>query len=206
MTCHHVIAEYRRQREASQRIFFNIGNCELDPLDSLARDSAELDAAVIRLSAAQATEITRGSQGIGEAFFQMPDERPDLAPETRGIAFAAFPGELRRAERFDAFNFGGYSCGATPVTSSGDTYLICQFDREEWIRQGFEAEPATIRGVSGAAVLEIRKSEVGIISHIFAGIVYQCSEEFDLLYVTQSKVIHDLMEWWVTNPTPHCRP
>jgi len=195
MTCQHVISEYRRKRETSQQIVFNIGNCEIDPIESLASESAALDVAVIRLSETQAAEITHDSHGIGEAFFQIPEQRPELVPETRGIAFAGFPGELRRVERFDTLNFGGYACGATPVTSSRDTYLICQFDRQEWVRQGFEPEPTTIRGISGGPVFEIRESEVGIISHNFAGIVYQCSEEFDLLYITQARAIHDLMEW-----------
>ncbi len=195
ITCQHVIAEYRRECEESPRIFINIGNCELDLLNSFIKESIDLDVAVIKLSLAQVKEITRGSQGIGESFFRITEDRPGLVVEKQVIAFAGFPGEYRRVENFDELNFGGYACGAASVTTSGENYLVCQFDRNGWIRQGFELEPSTIGGISGGPVLEIRESEAGVVSHTFAGIVAEYSEEFGLLRVTQARAIHDVLGW-----------
>ncbi len=73
--------------------------------------------------------------------------------------------------------------------------MVCQFDRNGWIRQGFELEPSTIGGISGGPVLEIRESEAGVVSHTFAGIVAEYSEEFGLLRVTQARAIHDVLGW-----------
>ncbi|WP_250504701.1 hypothetical protein [Caballeronia sp. AZ7_KS35] len=150
---------------------------------------------MIQLTNEQAAEITRGSFGIGEAFYLMDEARPELIEDGDGIAFAGFPGDLRRVQAINELNFGSYSCGATPVTSAHDDYLVCQFEREEWIRQGYEAEPAAIGGISGGPAFQICESAAGLMSFAFAGIVYEFSEGFDLLYVTQARAIHDLIGW-----------
>ncbi|WP_316151005.1 hypothetical protein [Cupriavidus sp. BIC8F] len=195
ITCHHVLDGFRQKRAESEQAFFQVGNCRLDPLAQLAGERDRPDVAVIRLSAAQAAEITSDSNGIGEAFLKIEDARPELVPEGTGIAFGGFPGDLRLQPSVAEFNFGSYSCGATPVTTSRDDYLVCQFERAEWVRQGYEPEPATIGGISGCPVLRIHESEAGIISHSFAGIVYEYSREFDLLYIVQAAAIYDLMGW-----------
>lgn len=195
ITCHHVLDGFRQTRAESQRAFFQIGNCRLDPLVQLAEERERPDVAVIRLSTVQAAEITRDANGIGEAFLMIEDARPELVPERTGIAFGGFPGDLRLQPRVAELNFGSYSCGATPVTASGEDYLVCQFDRAEWVLRGYEPEPATIGGISGCPVLRIHESEAGIISHQFAGIVYEYSQALDLLYIVQAAAIYDLMGW-----------
>lgn len=195
ITCHHVLEGFRSKCAESDRAFFQIGNCRLDPLAQLAGESETPDVALIELTAAQAEEITRDANGIGEAFLRIEEARPEVVPEGSGIAFGGFPGDLRLQPRAVAFNFGSYSCGATPVTASHEGYLVCQFERAEWIRQGFEPEPATIGGISGCPALRIRHSEAGIISHSFAGVVCEYSPALDLLYVAQASAIHDMMRW-----------
>lgn len=193
ITCHHVLDGFRQVRAESERAFFQIANCRLDPCEQLAVERDRPDVAVIRLSAAQAAEITDGSNGIGEAFLDIA--RPELVSQGDGVAFGGFPGDLRLQPRAAEFNFGSYSCGATPVTTSRDDYFVCQFERAEWVRQGYEPEPATIGGISGCPVLRIHESDAGIISHGFAGIVYEYSADFDLLYVVPAASIYDLMGW-----------
>lgn len=195
ITCHHVLYGFRQKRAESKRAFFQVANCRLDPFAQLAEERDRPDVAVIRLSAVQAAEITRDSNGIGEAFLEIEDARSELVPEGTGIAFGGFPGDLRLQPSVAELNFGSYSCGATPVTTSRDDYLVCQFERAEWVRQGYEPEPATIGGISGCPVLRIHESEAGIISHSFGGIVYEYSPEFDLLYIVPATAIYDLMGW-----------
>lgn len=194
ITCHHVLDGFRQKRAESERAFFQVGNCRLDPLEQLVEERDRPDVAVIRLSAMQAVEITEDANGIGEAFLEIEDAHPELVPEGTGIAFGGFPGALRLQRRVAEFNFGSYSCGATPVTTSRDDYLVCQFERAEWVRRGYEPEPATIGGISGCPVLRINESEAGIISHSFAGIVYEYSPQFDLLYIVPATAIYELME------------
>ncbi|HDR8858106.1 TPA: hypothetical protein QDA74_005004 [Burkholderia territorii] len=195
ITCHHVLDGFRQKRAESDRAFFQVANCRLDPLAQLVEESDRPDIAVIRLTAAQAAEITRDSNGIGEAFLEIENARPELLPEEAGIAFGGFPGDLRLQPRGAEFNFGSFSCGATPVTTSRDDYLVCQFERAEWVRQGYEPEPATIGGISGCPVLRIHESKAGIISHSFAGIVYEYSSAFDLLYIVPAAGIYNPMGW-----------
>ncbi|QDQ82269.1 hypothetical protein [Paraburkholderia megapolitana] len=193
ITCHHVLDGYRTKRAESDRAFFQIGNCRFEPLEQVVGESETPDVAVIGLTAAQADEITDGSVGIGEAFAEIGDGEPVPVPEGAGIAFGGFPGDLRLRPRAAEFNFGSFGCGATPVTSSREHYLVCQFERVEWIRQGYEPEPTSIGGMSGGPAFRICESEAGIISHKFAGIVYEFNPAFELLYIAQLRAIHDLM-------------
>ncbi|MDA0559684.1 hypothetical protein [Burkholderia pseudomallei] len=195
ITCAHVLDGFRRKRAESASAFFQIGNCRLDPLAQLVGESHDLDVAVVLLTPEQATEIVHGSFGIGEAFFDIGVTQPELAVVGEGIAFGGFPGDLRRAQSLNELNFGSYSCGATPATQARDDYLVCQFERDEWVRQANEPEPDAIGGLSGGPAFRLLQSPAGIMSYAFAGIVYEFSENFDLLYIRQARAIHDLMGW-----------
>lgn len=196
ITCRHVLEGYRAKRDESDAVFFHIGNCPVDPIGQLlAEGEGDLDVAVLCLTPNQAARIVHGSVGIGEAFFQMDQDRPDLVAEGNGVTFAGFPGALRRAQSLDELNFGSYSCGATPVNATNDVRFICQFDREEWVRHGVEPEPETIGGLSGGPAFSIRHTPAGVMHYAFAGIVYQFSGQFELLYIAQARAIHELMRW-----------
>jgi hypothetical protein len=196
ITSRHVVDGFRLTREQSDAAVFHIGNCAVDLLGQLlAQGEGELDVAVLRLTPDQAAYIVHGSFGIGEGFFRIGQDRPDLVEEGIGVAFAGFPGALRRAQAFDKLNFGAYACGATPVTASNDVRFICQFERDEWVRQGNEPEPATIGGLSGGPSFSIQYTPAGVMTYAFAGIVYEFSEEFELLYIDQAWAIYDLMGW-----------
>jgi hypothetical protein len=71
VTCAHVIAQYREELNSGLPNFFAIGNCHLSPLDQLVAEAPVLDVAVVTLTEAQAGEIIHGSNGIGEAFFDI---------------------------------------------------------------------------------------------------------------------------------------
>ena len=61
---------------------------------------------------------------------------------------------------------------------------MSQFEREFWVKHGHEAEPETIRGMSGGPVFAItHNEESGIMTYEFIGHIYQFSEDFELLYV-----------------------
>lgn len=195
ITCAHVLEGFRRKKEAAAGTFFNIGNCSVDPVGQLVRQDEDLDVAVVGLTPAQADEIVHGSDGIGEAFFDMGVARPSPVAGGEGLAFGGFPGALRRVQSLDALNFGGYGCGATPVTAAHDDYLVCRFEREEWVRNGYEPEPDSIGGISGGPAFRLLQSAAGVISYEFCGIVREYSETLDLLYFAQASAIHDLMGW-----------
>jgi hypothetical protein len=101
------------------------------------------------------------------------------------VTFAGFPGELRRPESFDRLNFGTYSSGATRVTDRHADYLVCQFEREFWVRSGdsSEPEPKSLGGLSGGPAFVLRHSPAGIMSYEFCGIVFGIDEDTESLYV-----------------------
>lgn len=153
----------------------------------------DLDVSVLRLTQEQAQRIVHNSDGIGEGFFQIGQQRPSIIDGGTGVAFAGFPGALRRHDAPRELNFGSYGCDATPVTTANDERFICQFDRAEWVVRAVEAEPETIGGLSGGPAFLIRQSSAGLISYEFAGIIYQFSEDYELLYIAQAAAIFDLM-------------
>ena len=191
LTCFHVLEGYRQRLAEDRRTIFQLGDCELDPLAQLKVEDKKLDYALIGLSEDQTSEVVNADGPFGGTFFVKPSQWPP-GPVTVGdfVAFGGFPGELREAVSFDELSFGSYSSGATKVTATGDGYLVCQFERDHWVKHGHEPEPNTIRGMSGGPAFAIRKStETGIMTYEFVGHIYEFSETYELLYVRLASVI-----------------
>lgn len=190
LTCSHVLDGYRKRLSEGPTIF-QLGNCELDPLAQLKAEHKKLDYALIALTEDQAKEIAKpGGPFNGTFFAEPPRWPPGQVMQGEFVAFGGFPGELREAVSFDKISFGSYSSGASKVTSVGDDYFVCQFEREVWVKHGYEAEPKTIRGMSGGPVFVIRHSaEAGIMTYEFVGHIFEFSESWELLYVRLAKVV-----------------
>ncbi len=184
LTCSHVLEAYR-ERSGEGTCIFQIGNCELDPLTQLKVEDKKLDYALIGLTEAQGKEISMPDGPFdGKFFCEVGQWPPGDVMNGDFVAFGGFPGKLRQAMSFDKLSFGSFSSGASRVASVGEDYVISQFEREFWVKHGHEAEPETIRGMSGGPVFAIRHNEKsGIMTYEFIGHIYQFSEDFELLYV-----------------------
>lgn len=181
LTCSHVLEAYR-QRLAEGPCIFQLGDCELDPMAQLKAEDTGLDYALIGLTEEQGKEIAKsGGPFDGTFFCDLAQWPPGDVKEGDFVAFGGFPGELRKAESFDKLSFGSFSSGAAKVTTTGDDYLVCQFEREHWVTHGFEPEPSTIRGMSGGPVFAIRHSETGIMTYEFMGHISEFQENYELL-------------------------
>jgi hypothetical protein len=189
ITCAHVIEAYRVELENSPRCFFQIGNCRLDPFAQLTALDPQLDFATIKLTAAQAQETIHNSNGIGERFYVQEAWPPGRVVVGDFVAFGGFPGDLRELVSIAGISFGSYSSGAARVTRSHDNYFVCQFERDEWVEHFNEPEPATIGGLSGGPAFVLRHSDAGVISYEFSGVIYEFSEDYELLYVRASGAI-----------------
>jgi hypothetical protein len=184
LTCQHVLESYRKKLEAAPATIFQLGNCKLDPQAQLRTEDEELDYAVIDLTEPQVQEIVQGTGEFGRHFVEPGAWPPASVTEGEFVTFGGFPGELRMTTSFEELSFGSYSSGASRVTTVRDSYIVCQFERERWVKHEFEPEPATIRGMSGGPVFAMRKSpESGIITYEFIGHIFEFSEDFELLYV-----------------------
>jgi hypothetical protein len=184
LTCSHVLEAYRESL-AKGACIFQIGNCEIDLLTQLKVEDKKLDYALIGLTEAQGKEISMPVGPFDGKFFCEVDQWPPGDVMIGDfVAFGGFPGKLRKAMSFDELSFGSFSSGASRVASVGEDYLVSQFEREFWVKHGHEAEPETIRGMSGGPVFAIRHNEEsGIMTYEFIGHIYQFSEDFELLYV-----------------------
>lgn len=133
ITCHHVITAYRERRAALQKVIFQIGDVEIDPVDQLIDEDERLDLATIRLTESQVKAIT--SQGeIGSCVFQPVSWPPPLPKEGEYVAFGGFPGTLRSVISFDELDFGSWSSGASQISSVSEFQFASVFEREFWIQ------------------------------------------------------------------------
>jgi hypothetical protein len=190
LTCSHVLHGYRK-RLAEGNCIFQLGDCELDPLAQLKVEDARLDYALIAVTEEQGKVMAKPDGPFDGTFFcEPPQWPPGGVKEGDFVAFGGFPGELRHAVSFDELSFGSFSSGASRVASVNEDYLVSQFEREFWVKHGHEAEPETIRGMSGGPVFAIRHSdETGIMTYEFIGHIYEFSEDYELLYVRLARVL-----------------
>jgi hypothetical protein len=103
-----VIDFYRKRLSAGEDCLFQIGECRLDPLSQLLSESADADLAVLRLSEAQAREVTRDGP-IGSQFFQPASWPPAPVAEGDYVAFDGFPGQWRNVLDFDSLGFESFT-------------------------------------------------------------------------------------------------
>ncbi|HVX90895.1 MAG TPA: serine protease [Candidatus Paceibacterota bacterium] len=189
LTCSHVLEGYRK-RLAEGPCIFQLGDCELDPMAQLKAEDKGLDYALVVLTAEQSEEVAKsGGPFDGTFFYEIAQWPPGEVKEGDFVAFGGFPGALRQAESFDKLSFGSYSSGAARVAATGENYLVCQFEREHWVKHGFEPEPSTIRGMSGGPVFAIRHSQAGIMTYDFVGHITEFHEQYELLYVRLARVL-----------------
>ena len=190
LTCSHVLDGYRKRRADGIETIFQLGNCELDPIAQLKAEHEKLDYALIALTESQAKELERPDGPFDGTFFVEPAQWPPGAVAAGAfVSFGGFPGELRQANSFDEFSFGSYSSGGAEVSAVGDDYLVCQFDRDRWVKHGNEPEPSSIGGLSGGPVFAIRHSNAGVQTYEFVGHIYEFSQNLELLYVRLASAI-----------------
>jgi hypothetical protein len=191
VTCAHVLNHYRTVRQDNPACFFAVGNCHFDPLKQIVTEDSAIDICVIRMTSSQVTEVLDTKTGIGQDFFELPSKPTPSVKIGDFVTFAGFPGDLRRLESLDAFNFGTYSSGAARVTDRHSDYLGCQFEREHWIRSGDagELEPDSLGGMSGGPAFVLRHSPVGLISYEFCGIIYKMHEASESLFIRDVSAI-----------------
>lgn len=132
ITCQHVIACYRQMRESMEKVVFQIGGVEIDPLSQFIDEDPTIDLATIRLT----TELARaiGSDGeIGSCVFRPSTWPPPVLKVGDYVAFGGFPATLKRVVSFDELVFRSWSNGATRISSVSDLGFKSKLNREYWV-------------------------------------------------------------------------
>jgi hypothetical protein len=156
-----------------------------DPEERLIDRDPTLDIATFRIT-------EREVETIMGKWIHRPAQWPPLPPEEgKGVFTAGSPAVHRRILSGHAIEWGVYSLLVT-ATAVSDEKIICQFERGEWVDpRGFElAEPPpkpSIPGLSGAPLWTL--TENATIGWRLGGVIYQFSEDFELLYVRRPDCI-----------------
>lgn len=152
LTCHHVIAPFRRMRTCTNKVVFQIGNVELDPLDQLIDENSRLDLATIRLTHEQVTNITSEGE-LGSCVYKPISWPPRMLSEGDFVAFGGFPGRLKTVMSFDELEFVSWSSGASKVCSVSEFQFVSAFERDYWIQSSpgskFHMDFRALGGMSG---------------------------------------------------------
>jgi hypothetical protein len=189
VTCSHVIAEYRCKRKEVSGCLFAVGNCYFDPLAQILAEDSVIDFAILQITPEQAKEITQGSDGIGETFYELNPNSPTPVKVGDFVAYGGFPGETRQLRSLKELNFGSYSSGACRVTDVYSDYITCEFEREYWIKHFPEAEPESLGGLSGGPAFLIHYGPASLMSYEYAGLIYQMHKSTESLYIRQAHAV-----------------
>lgn len=186
ITCWHVVACYRRMRKYSNRVIFQIGNLELDPLAQLIDEDRRLDLASIRLTSDQAKHLTSEGE-IGSCIFKPKAWPTPVLKEREFVAFGGFPGALRILASFDELDFGSWSSGASEISSVSEYQFVSAFDRKCWVKS-FGAEHnmdlTVLGGMSGGPAFVSRG-----LYWDFVGIVSEYSANYDAVFFSSARTL-----------------
>jgi hypothetical protein len=178
VTCHHVVAEYRKRQGAVDSQFFQFGPVRFQPEDHILSESATLDLATFDLT----SYVSALQNGIDPAKCIEPARwPPELVSGDDVLALAGFPGIWRDQLDCGYLRFYSFSSGATGVHSVGESHLVTRINIDDClvaINDGLVL--GSLGGLSGP-VFAWRKTPV-----LFAelvGFVLEYQESFDLLYI-----------------------
>ena len=187
LTCHHVIACFRRIRKCTNKVVFQIGNVELDPLEQLIDENARLDLAAIRLTHEQVTEITSEGE-IGSCVFTPVEWPPPILAEGDFVAFGGFPGRLRTVMSFDELEFGTWSSGASKVCSVSEHQFVSSFERDYWVQSfgsQYHMDLRALGGMSGGPAFINRGLYWDLV-----GIVFNYHENYDTVMFSSLRAMN----------------
>lgn len=186
ITCQHVIACYRKMRESMEKVIFQIGGVEIDPLSQLIDENTKSDLATIGLT----TELARaiGPDGeIGSCVFRPRTWPPPVLKVGDYVAFGGFPATLKRVLSFDELVFGSWSNGASRICSVSDIQFVSKFDREYWVAPFGDEHHMTMTafgGVSGGPAFIHRGLYWDLV-----GIVKEYDETYDTVIFASTRAL-----------------
>ncbi len=173
----HVLNAYRKQLAKDPHRIFQIGNAKIRPLDRLIDESKELDLAMLDLGGVDIAKIEKEV-----SFFEPARWPPKPISPGEFVALAGFPGVWRTHPAHLEVGFGSFNLGATRVTDVGHQTIVCQLERDYWIKSLgplWAAELTDFGGLSGCPVFNLSGLAADLV-----GFVYECSANADYLLIS----------------------
>jgi len=186
VTCHHVIDFYRKRVSGGEKCVFQIGQCRLNPLDTLLSESPEVDLAVLALTEAQVEKVLNDGSQIASYFFEPVSWPPARVTEGDDVVFCGFPGQWREAADYDHLKFSSYTVGER-VTAVGERSFICEFDRQSWLKHFYSKGAdslAEFGGMSGGPAFAPRK-----LNFEFVGVIQKYAPDTDAIYFAHAGIM-----------------
>lgn len=179
VTADHVYQGYLDTKENDPLTKCQIGNSVFSPIERLIDRDKDLDIATFSIEKKD-IEFDNKTVHIVD-INSWPPKPPDVG---KGIFFAGYPGGERTVQIKNGFeiNFGTY-VGVLVATTVKDRDIICQYERDEIINMFGDsalAYPQNLGGLSGAPLWTLVQTH--IFSWRLGGIIYEFSEQFELLY------------------------
>ena len=176
VTAEHVSRKFHElaQGRPASGAEFRVGNYVLSMEGRQAWDATGLDVVFIELSNEEA-------HGIGQTVYNLGDPaRHKLPTEGEYVVLCGFPSGIRETGPKGRVEYGAQGM-ILSITTCGEGYVQCQFDRDEWIDsfgRGIVEPGAPMGGLSGAPVFAIRDLHYPLI-----GVVTEFLQEYELLRI-----------------------
>lgn len=183
-TAAHVYDAYLTAKQRDPEMVCQIGSLRFLPEERFIDKDQRLDVATFRITD---EEITRLEKWVYRCDRSKWPPRP---PATgKGVFFSGFPFVERKPFGDRSIEFGIYS-GILTATSVREDAIVCQFERDEWVDivgGGLPPRNQWLGGLSGAPLWTL--TETAVFSWRLAGIIYEFSQDYELLYVRRPECV-----------------
>jgi hypothetical protein len=178
-TAQHVLAKYRKRRDANEETVFQIGNVSFDPEPRVLFESVEDDIVALGLNISDQDRVP--------GYTWIPDVWPPVPPsKDEFVAFAGFPTEYRRDEGSGVVDLAAIG-GLMRVASTTGRSFRCVMERERLIKtRGPHVPPPGTRlwGMSGGPVFRIVEGAPQL-----TGIITDFGPSFEIFMMTPLAVV-----------------
>jgi Trypsin-like peptidase domain len=182
VTCQHVLASFRKRREANPRTIFAFGRLVVDAESLVLDESRELDLVTFDFTKLSGRLADRGRT------VEPTKWPPEEITLDDAVAFAGFPGEWREQPAKGEMTFHSFASGASPIRSVHPTYFYTRLEIDSAIRAGVgRHDLGPLGGLSGGPVFVWRRGPV--LRAELVGFVTEYSKEYDLFHVRRSTCI-----------------
>ncbi len=178
VTCHHVLADYRKRRGPTISSSFQFGRVRFEPEARLLSEDPQLDLAIFDV-----TSLVDVPDGIEAGSCIAPPAWPpgDISSDDI-LALAGFPGIGRQYFPPDYFRFHLLSAGTTEVASLGPSHLVTRLELGKCVSSGvLPLVTEDVGGMSGGPVFVWRKGLV--VTAELIGAIYEYQSSLDLMRV-----------------------
>jgi len=186
VTCDHVVDGWLRAKQARPDIVCQVLDLVIDPESRLIARDPDRDVATMAFTKEEIAALDKW------VFTAVPDKWPPMPPqEGKGVFFAGFPNNRVTQIEGRLWEFGIYA-GLGVASSVGSDKIVYQYDRQHMIDTlGLGLPPTNefLGGMSGAALWAVVQSESGLMSWRLAGVIYEWSTDFELLYSRRADVL-----------------